>query len=106
MSDYSSDLDELDERMRTSPLLRALDELSEAMGEAYQICTEHRPIRDTHEGREATLRTIREEILEGRPLRSFKAEHLAFLETLIAYWRELEVECGRPALAPEPDPLQ
>jgi hypothetical protein len=40
-------------------------------------------------------------------LASFKAEHLEFLETLIAYWRELEVESeGRGRLAPEPDPIQ
>ena len=32
----------------------------------------------------------------------FKAEHLGFLELLIAYWRELEVEAG----APEPDEFQ
>jgi hypothetical protein len=38
-------------------------------------------------------------ILEQRPLGTFTAEHLEFLETLIAYWRELEVEAG----APEPE---
>jgi hypothetical protein len=43
-----------------------------------------------------------QEILEWKPLEAFKAEHLEFLELLVAYWRELEVEAG----ASEPDALQ
>ena len=46
--------------------------------------------------------TIEEEILDGRALTEFSAAHLEFLETLYAYWRELEIEVG----APEPQPLQ
>lgn len=104
------DINELLRQLETSPVQQALDELSDAMSEAYRVCTErhsqpHLSELDEHRAREAHLRSI-DEILEWRPLASFKAEHLAFLETLIAYWRELEVPCGRPALAPEPDPLQ
>jgi hypothetical protein len=51
--------------------------------------------------RESALEGV-QEILQWRPLETFKAEHLQFLELLIAYWRELEVEAG----APGPDELQ
>jgi hypothetical protein len=43
-----------------------------------------------HERRRSALEGI-DEILDSRPLSSFSAVHLEFLELLIAYWRELEV---------------
>jgi hypothetical protein len=42
-----------------------------------------------------------DEILEWRPLIQFSAAHLQLLESLFAYWRELEVE-GNPH-SPEPN---
>jgi hypothetical protein len=58
--------------------------------------------RGEQKRRAEALETIKEEILDGRPLESFKAEHLEYLSLLVAYWRECEVEAG----APEPDELQ
>lgn len=91
--------------MAMNDTLDALDELNDSMQTAYCQCRtralEAAPERSELERRKAALNSIRE-ILQWRPLESFKAEHLEFLETLIAYWRELEVEAG----APEPDGLQ
>jgi hypothetical protein len=92
----------------TSKLIAALDELNDTMAEAYRVHAEKfdRPVPGEHQRRRNALRAI-DEILQCRPLASFKAVHLEFLEVLIAYWRELEVEGeGRAPLAPEPDPLQ
>jgi hypothetical protein len=78
------------------------------MAEAYRVHAEKydRPELSEDQRRRNALQAI-DEILQWRPLTSFKAVHLEFLETLIAYWRELEVASeGRGPLAPEPDPLQ
>jgi hypothetical protein len=98
----------VDRNMFDTPLLRKLFELNDAMRDAYRACVEEGAAGagNEHERRQEASQGI-DEILECRPLASFKAEHLEFLELLIAYWRELEVEsAGRPPLAPEPDPVQ
>jgi hypothetical protein len=41
------------------------------------------------------------DVLNGTPLAAFSSQHLALLELMIAYWRELEVE--REVRAPGPD---
>jgi hypothetical protein len=70
------------------------------MFESYKVLAQHGVKYGTeHQRRESALDTINEEILERRPLATFKADHLEFLEVLFAYWRELEVEAG----AEEPD---
>jgi hypothetical protein len=72
---------------------------------AYRACVEKakqqsRGPRDEHACRLDILQEI-DQHLEYRPLTSFNSYHLAFLETLIAYWRELEVIAG----ARKPDPV-
>jgi hypothetical protein len=86
-----------------SRILETLNELNETMQRTYRelAARERLDARGEPERRESALRAIQES-LEWRPLETFKAEHLEFLETLFAYWRELEVEAG----APEPDTLQ
>jgi hypothetical protein len=86
-----------------SEILEALGELNGCMQQTYrELAARERPNAcGEQERRERALQAIRES-LEWRPLETFKAEHLEFLETLIVYWRELEVEAG----APEPDMLQ
>ena len=82
-----------------------LDELNDCMQRTYRVCAERErespSRREEHERRASALQGI-DEILQWRPLSSFKAEHLEFLETLFANWRELEIEAG----APEPDEVQ
>src|SRR5262249_1413480 len=95
-------ISEHDKGTALCPVLQALDEFRIAMAKAYRVCVE---LSEADEHRAREVQSI-DEILEWRPLASFKAEHLVFLETLIAFWRDLEVPCGQPALAPEPDPLQ
>ena len=86
----------------TDELIRALDNLNTAMRTAYRLYkVSDYPPRDEQGRRQAALDGI-QEILRWRPLNMFKAEHLEFLELVIAYWRELEVAAG----APEPDELQ
>jgi hypothetical protein len=81
-----------------SAISAVLDELREAVFAAYRVLREHGTEghgRTELERRESALLAINN-ILEQRPLGTFTAEHLEFLETLIAYWRELEVDAGVP----------
>jgi len=81
-----------------------LGELRDCIIRTYRELQGHKlgePRRSEQERRQSAIEGI-QEVLEYRPLESFKAEHLEFLDLLVAYWRELEVEAG----APEPDGLQ
>jgi len=92
-------------------LMYALDELRDAIFATYTALAERDRSRITneiesrwvneHQRRQSALDFI-DEILEWRPLASFSAVQLEVLESMIAYWREAEVEAG----APLPDPLQ
>jgi hypothetical protein len=81
---------------------RAFDDLNYCMQATYRVLTEQSQIAGSEQERRQRALAGIQETLEGKPLATFKAEHLEFLELLFAYWRELEVEAG----APEPDGLQ
>ena len=101
----------------------ALDRLRNAIFHAYAVFERQERQRDEpggtprlvhgktvypteHERREDTLRFMRDEILEGRPLETFAGIHLELLELMVAYWRELEVDGEVEAKAPRPDWMQ
>jgi hypothetical protein len=80
--------------------------LREAIFEAYAALVEEREghvARGEHERRRSALQNI-DEILNWQPLASFSATHLELLGSMIAYWREAEVE--GEIRAPLPDPIQ
>lgn len=83
-------------------LERAFDDLTTCMQATYRVITEQSQMAGSEQERRQSALAEIQQTLEGKPLASFKAEHLEFLSLLFAYWRELEVEAG----APEPDGLQ
>jgi hypothetical protein len=87
------------------PAFKVLDRLNDAVIETARLYVEQEKQKDgrwtEQQRRQHALQGI-DEVLEWRPLTAFKAVQLEFLELLISYWRECEVEAG----APEPDPLQ
>ena len=82
-----------------------LDKLRAAIFAFARRCVEQEKQKDgrrtEQQRRQASVAWI-DELLEWRPLTAFSAMQLEFLELLIAYWRECEVEV---AGVPEPDPL-
>jgi hypothetical protein len=82
--------------------MQILDDLADAIQTACrELARDPRHVRGSElTRRESALQAI-DEILQWRPLASFSASQLELLETLVAYWRECEVEAG----APEPDRL-
>jgi hypothetical protein len=84
----------------------ALDELRQAVFEAYAAISEQGPKTGTEQQRREGALEGMDEILEWRPLATFSATHLDLLGTLFAYWRETEVAEDAPVRASPPDSIQ
>ena len=83
--------------------LKTLDALRDAIFDACRELDDAPALdgRSDIQRRESALKGI-DETLEWRPLASFSASQLEFLELLMTYWRECEIEVG----AAHPDPVQ
>ena len=84
----------------------ALDELREAVFEAYAAIAEQGAKTGTEQQRRESALQFMDEILEWHPLATFSATHLELLELLFAYWRETEVAEDAPVRASLPDAIQ
>src|SRR5262245_42278897 len=97
----------LQQALANNPMDQPMNQLHEIIIEYYRVHREHGPHdpRGEQFRRQSALDQINE-LLDFRPLETFKAEHLEVLVMLIAYWRELETEPPLGANAPGPDPIQ
>ena len=84
----------------------ALDELREAVFEAYAAIAEQGAKTGTEQQRRESALQFMDEILEWHPLATFSATHLELLELLFAYWRETEVAEDAPVRASPPRSIQ
>src|SRR5215207_6992652 len=84
----------------------ALDELREAVFEAYAAIAEQAVKTGTEQQRRESALQGMDETLERHPLAMFSATHLELLELLFAYWRETEVADDAPVRASPPDSIQ
>ena len=83
-----------------SPAFNTFDALNDAVIATARWFAEHEKQNldqgSEQQRRQAALRSI-DETLERRLLSTFSAVQLEFLDLLISYWRECEVEAGAPA---------
>ena len=84
----------------------ALDELREAVFEAYAAIAEQGAKTGTEQQRRENALQFMDEVLESHPLATFSATHLELLELLFAYWRETEVAEDAPVRASPPNSIQ
>ena len=84
----------------------ALDELREAVFEAYAAISEQGANTGSEQQQRESALQFMDEILEWHPLATFSATHLELLELLFAYWRETEVAEDAPIRASPPDSIQ